>query len=259
VTRLQLWGFAVLMFVVQAASAADLSHAPAYKAPITAPVYNWTGLYVGGNVGFGWGKETNDYTLDGFPIGSDSSVFSGIIGGFQAGYNLQSGNWVFGLETDIQGSGQMGSRTSTLGCGAAPCGLLTQTFVDKLPWFGTLRARVGFTPANGWLLYTTGGLAYGELKDNGTAAVFTAGAAPTAVPYTFLDTKLGWALGVGVEAALTGDWTWKLEYLYLKPDDVSQSVSVPGVTFTANGHTYENMVRAGLNYRFGWDGPVIGK
>jgi outer membrane immunogenic protein len=74
-----------------------------------------------------------------------------------------------------------------------------------------------------------------------------------------LDTKLGWALGVGVEAALTGDWTWKLEYLYLKPDDVSQAVSVPGVTFTANGHTYDNMVRAGLNYRFGWDGPVIGK
>jgi outer membrane immunogenic protein len=257
VTRLQLWGFAVVVLVVQAASAADLSHPPAYKAPITAPVYNWTGLYVGGNVGFGWGKESDDYGLDGLPIGSDSSVFSGIIGGFQAGYNLQSGNWVLGLETDIQGSGQMGSHTSTLGCGAAPCGLLTQTFTDKLPWFGTLRARVGFTPANGWLLYSTGGLAYGELKENGTA--FASGATPTAVPFTFLDTKLGWALGVGVEAALTGDWTWKLEYLYLKPDDVSQTVSMPGVTFTANGHAYDNLVRAGLNYRFGWDGPVIGK
>jgi outer membrane immunogenic protein len=259
VTRLQLLGSAVTVLVVQAASAADLSYPPAYKAPITAPVYNWTGLYMGGNVGFGWGNESNDYGLNGFPLGSDSSVFSGIVGGFQAGYNLQSGNWVFGLETDIQGSGQMGSRSSTLGCGAAPCSLLTQTYVDRLPWFGTVRGRVGFTPANGWLLYTTGGLAYGELTDHGIATAFAAGGASTAVPYTFLDTKLGWTLGVGVEAALTGDWTWKVEYLYLKPDDASQTVAVPGLTFTANGHANDNLVRAGLNYRFGWEGPVVGK
>jgi outer membrane immunogenic protein len=260
VTRLQLLSSAVIMLVAQAASAADSSHVPTYKAPITAPVYNWTGLYVGGNVGLGWGKDTADYSLNGVPIGSDSLGLSGIIGGFQAGYNLQSGNWVFGLETDIQGSGQMGNHASALGCGTAPCSVLTQTYADKLPWFGTVRGRIGFTPANGWLLYTTGGLAYGALTEHGgTATAFTAGAASTVVPYTFLDTKLGWALGVGVEAALTGDWTWKLEYLYLKPEDATQTVAVPGVTFTANGHAYDNMVRAGLNYRFGWDGPVVGK
>jgi outer membrane immunogenic protein len=254
VTRLQLLGAAVIVLVVRAASAADLSHLPDYKAPLTPPVYNWSGLYVRGN-GLGWGNAS-DVGINGLPLGSDSNAFSSIIGGVQAGYNLQNGNWVFGLETDMQGSG---SQASALGCGGAPCSALAQTY-DRWPWFGTVRGRIGFTPANGWLLYTTGGLAYGELNDHGTASAFTAaGTAPTSAPYAFFDTKLGWTLGVGVEAALAGDWTWKLEYLYLKPEDASQTAAVSGLTFTANGHAYDNLLRAGLNYRFGWDGPVIGK
>ncbi len=229
------------------AHATDLGGMPAFQAPITAPAYNWTGWYVSSSPDAGASRGSPAGSFAGVPAGGTSGPLSGIIGGIQSGYSLQNDNWIFGLETDMQGFGAAGSQV--------PPG--SQGYSSTLPWFGTVRGRVGLTPASGWLFYATGGLAYGDFNAAGPATAFTAaGAAP--IPYTFTDSKLGWTLGVGVEGALPSNWTWKLEYLYLKPDDAGHANSVTGFTFTT-GHDYDNLVRAGLNYRFGWDGPVIGK
>src|SRR6188472_698066 len=88
------------------AVAADLAR-PAYAPP--PPMYSWTGLYWGVNVGYSWGRDKNQWNLVGFGTVCESQKMDGVIGGFQSGYNYQFGQWVLGLETDIQASGQKGS------------------------------------------------------------------------------------------------------------------------------------------------------
>jgi outer membrane immunogenic protein len=111
---------ATTAFVVLAATsagAADMTARPTYAAP--PPVYTWTGAYVGGNVGYGWGDAKSDQTLNNTAFGlgtggvqtSQSQKIDGVIGGVQAGYNYQFGTWVWGWETDFQGSGQKGGST----------------------------------------------------------------------------------------------------------------------------------------------------
>ncbi len=120
-----------------AATAADLPRGPAPYYPPPSSVYNWTGPYAGLNLGYEWGKVTNSNLEPG-----------GIAGGGQLGYNWQTGQFVLGVETDIQASGA------------------DDTFAPykfSNPWFGTLRGRAGFA-INNVLLYGTFGLAYGELK-----------------------------------------------------------------------------------------------
>jgi outer membrane immunogenic protein len=163
------------------------------KAPAMTPVasaYSWTGFYVGANAGGGWGRSSTDVVFDPLPhtlvidsaVGSASQAMNGGLGGLQAGYNWQASGFVFGLETDIQVTGQKGDSKSTgtvttLQVCLAPCvpppPLVTTGKLDyaqKLPWFGTMRGRVGVTPADGWLVYATGGLAFGEVT---TDANFT--------------------------------------------------------------------------------------
>src|SRR6516225_7853265 len=109
---------ATTAFVVLAASsagAADMYARPAYTPPpAPAPVYSWTGIYWGGNVGYSWGQSKNDNTASIIGLGvnvQESQNVDGVIGGVQTGYNYQFGTWVFGLETDIQASGQKGGST----------------------------------------------------------------------------------------------------------------------------------------------------
>ncbi|OLB78492.1 MAG: hypothetical protein AUI16_03580 [Alphaproteobacteria bacterium 13_2_20CM_2_64_7] len=108
--------FATTAFVVLAAAsagAADMSVSPVY-APPPVPVYSWTGIYFGGNVGYSWGQSKSDRTgsLVGLGVNvRESQEMDGVIGGVQTGYNYQFGNWVFGLETDIQASGQKGQHS----------------------------------------------------------------------------------------------------------------------------------------------------
>ena len=100
--------FVVLSAV--SAGAADMYARPAYTPPpAPAPVYSWTGIYWGGNVGYSWGQSRNDNTASIIGLGvnvQESQNVDGVIGGVQTGYNYQFGTWVFGLETDIQASGQ---------------------------------------------------------------------------------------------------------------------------------------------------------
>src|SRR5712691_6336628 len=158
-----------------AASASDLNYDRA--APLArAAYYNWQGLYVGANLGYQWGKVTNNPTHpDGFS------------GGLGLGHNWQNGQFIYGFETDIQLSGADDSVPPT-------------KFVN--PWFGTLRGRGGFT-FNNVLIYGTVGLAYGGLR-----AETTAGASES-------KTLGGWTVGLGMEMGLTPAWSIKAEYLYV--------------------------------------------
>ena len=171
------------------AAAADLPRGLAPYYPPPASVYNWTwtGPYAGLNLGYEWGKVTNNVTEP-----------SGIAGGGQIGYNWQLGQFVFGLETDIQAS-------------AADDTFAPYKFSN--PWFGTLRARIGYA-INNVMLYGTGGLAYGELKGE----------------FFGLEedkTLVGWTAGAGIEYGFTQNWSAKLEYLYM--DLASRTYSITGV------------------------------
>jgi outer membrane immunogenic protein len=253
--------------LAEAALAADMGPAPAavyLKAPI-AP-WSWTGFYVGGNVGYSWGSsDTTVSFIDstGVLLGSGANSFSldGVIGGGQIGYNWQAGSWVWGLETDLQASGQSGSASfvCAAGCGSGP---VTETLDQKLDWFGTLRGRLGFTVTPTVLLYGTGGLAYGDIQTDGVISD------PTT--FSISTIKAGWTVGAGVEARITGNWTAKLEYLYMDLGNVSDSVGTSIVPTACpvpkfNGNQYacpttlnssfasgiiDNIVRVGVNYKF---------
>jgi opacity protein-like surface antigen len=181
------------------AMAADLPvKAPVYKAPVIAPVvYDWTGFYIGGNIGYSWADwdSTNVGTVFTFPgsptafsNGASPNV-NGVFGGVQGGYNWQfNPHWLVGIEGDFEWSSEKASDPgaasvsvpSTIGtgiCDAHPPCTLTVTGATtndwKLPWFATLRGRFGYVADQTWLFYGTGGLAIGEMGFS-TSATTTA-------------------------------------------------------------------------------------
>ena len=176
--------------------------------PRLSPVrgYSWQGPYVGANLGTQWGTTTNNPTRP-----------SGVAGGLQAGYNIQSGPLVFGAETDLQLSG-------------AEDRFAPWKFHN--PWFGTLRGRAGYA-MNTMLFYGTVGLAYGTLSAQNTVTGATQST-----------TDLGWAAGGGVEVGLAGNWTARAEYLYV--DLNNRPYGVTGVNNGLESH----LLRLGVNFRF---------
>ncbi len=222
------------------AHGADLPTAyPAYKAPAMAPLlYDWSGLYVGANFGYGFGRATGDISGAGGGSSSISQDLPGVLGGVQVGYNWQSGHWVSGLESDIQFSAQENSNTTA--CATASC-----TRNDSMPWFGTTRARFGYA-ANRWLIYATAGVAYGEAESEIT--VSSGGASATG---SKSDIRAGLALGGGVEVGLTRHWTARLDYLYLDTGDIDNTATLAGVgTINGTARLHNNVVRGAINYRF---------
>jgi outer membrane immunogenic protein len=264
-------------FLFAAATFATVLAGPAIAAdmlvkappPPLPPAYSWTGFYLGGNFGYSWGisdPNVNFFDASQFIIASPDGSFKldGVLGGGQAGYNRQTGNWIWGLEADFQGSGQRGSRTYT--CAAGVCsttGLpVNETVSQQLDWFGTVRGRLGFALMPPMLFYATGGLAYGEIK--------TAGLISDPGSFSIDTFKTGWTAGAGIEARIVGNWTVKLEYLYMDLGDVSNNnltptgIIVPGVprngppvanhlttNYIASGPGItDNILRIGVNYRF---------
>ena len=224
--------FALMAVIGGVAHAADMQAArPAYKAPAyVAPLpYNWSGFYVGGNLGYGWATASADVTG---PAGLSTSASENLNGG------------IFGLQTDIQGTSQKASQTAA--CSAATCGVaVTATRDSKLPWFGTTRLRLGYA-SDRWLVYATGGLAYGAHK---TDVNVVAGASTGSGSNT--ETKAGLAVGAGVEMGLATNWSARLEYLYLDTGTITTTTAVAGYgTVTEKERVKNNVVRLGLNYRF---------
>jgi len=246
---------ALLALAIGPATAADLKPPPMYKKAPVAAVYSWSGFYIGLNGGYSWGRSSTDFTVTGVTVDSVSQDLNGWLFGGQIGYNWQVQTFVFGVEADIQATGQKGTfdfATPTVcpinNIAVLRCITGNGSVEQKLPWFGTLRARLGVTPSATWLLYVTGGLAYGEVDTNAT---FTIASASTSA--SFDTTRTGWVVGGGAEWAISGPWTAKIEYLYMDLGTVNNSFTglSPFTTVTTNSRITDNIVRVGVNYRFG--------
>lgn len=187
------------------------------RPPVYAPVlYDWTGLYVGLNGGGGWGRS--DISA---PISSGRYNLSGGLVGGTLGYNYQVGQAVFGLEGDIDWSDIRGS---------APC--YGATCETRNSWLSTARGRLGYA-IDRVMPYATGGAAFGDIKTS-VAGIGIGDAR---------ETKAGWTVGGGLEAAIAGPLTAKVEYLYV---DLGRGSSLLGSDARFQSH----VVRAGVNYRF---------
>jgi outer membrane immunogenic protein len=240
-----------------AAAAADLDARP-FTPMIPAPPYSWSGLYFGANVGFGWGRsaDTSNVNAGGPALFADTQTLNanGVVGGGQIGFNYQSGYWVEGLETDFQGTNQRAAHSFTCPAGVCSAPAVSATLNQDLNWFGTFRGRIGFAPLERVLLYATGGLAYGQVDSTSTLA----GTVRTN------DINAGWTAGAGIEALVAENWTVRVEYLYVDLGRVSDTftstvASIGGAPLGSNfsSHVTDNIVRAGVNYKFNW--PVISK
>jgi outer membrane immunogenic protein len=241
------------------ALAADLG-VPYYKAP--PPPCVWCGWYLGANVGGGWSESTGNFvtaTPDFGPaIAAGEVPFNlslnpgGAIGGGQIGYNWQSGAWVYGIEADIQGSGVR--KSLAVAAGVAPVSTISDA-ADELDWFGTVRGRVGVAARPNWLLYATGGLAYGQTRDSDHIFDPADPIAGGNFASNVSQTRAGWTLGGGTEWMFLPKWSIKVEYLYVDLGSSTATLLTTNAFFPTSSLTYQfthryNIARVGLNYHF---------
>ena len=219
--------------------------ANAYERP-----FAWTGLYIGLNAGYSWGKASADVDIAtsertrvfrafGLPAqtlvsddtvpgpsgsGSRSGDVNGWLGGGHIGYNWQAQRWVYGVEADIQWTGQDGDIAACLGPDCAKASY-------QLDWFGTLRGRLGYLLEPRSLLYLTGGLAYGHLSADFSAS----GPSIPTVSVSDSATRAGWVVGGGFEWAFDRSWSLRAEYLYMDLGTMRTNLgSVSGQTIIPN-------------------------
>jgi outer membrane immunogenic protein len=226
------------------ALAADLGPAP-------VPVYDWTGFYLGLNAGAAWNNSSVDENFDpSGPLGGladqleediegDQTAFTG---GAQAGYNWQIDSFVLGLEADFNYLDFHESKDISI-IGAAPA---DASLDFKADWFGTVRGRLGFA-ADNFLVYATGGLAYGhsevEAKADFGADTWHADEDKT---------NWGWTIGGGAEYAFDENWIIGAEYLYvdLGDSDFDFDSTVVGDNSDGNVDVQFSVLRARLSYKF---------
>jgi outer membrane immunogenic protein len=221
--------------------------------------FNWTGLHVGLNGGYGMGSHDYPITAAFGTIGvagKASLDASGFLGGAQIGYDHQLPNRiVVGLEADFDWAdidGPLGAGgTATLGGGAL--GSATASIGSKLEYFGTVRGRIGYAVTDPWLVYATGGWAYGGSDSSATITipgVFTGGVSKKV-------THSGWAAGLGTEWAVTPNLTVKAEYLHVDfGSETLANVAIGGATGRLKFDPSYDLVRVGMNYKFDFGSPA---
>jgi outer membrane immunogenic protein len=296
VNSLRLSAMTAVAFAALSAQAADMYAPKVSMKDMPVPEFSWSGFYLGVNSGYGWGASHSTVYTDAF----DATAFAatpaetfaaantaslwtqGGFGGGQLGYNVQRDRFVFGVETDIQASAIKGAAVAEAAVFPAATFLLPSVMSEaltksNLDWFGTVRARLGYSLGNtlffgNTLVYATGGFAYGGVKDTliaeltstNTTTAGTTATAGSAVNWDSRNANLtGWVVGGGVEVALSPSWSAKAEYQYI--DLGSTNLTAPtSLSYTPAGalaastdlgassvkidHTY-NTVRLGLNYR----------
>lgn len=192
---------------------------PAY----VGPEFSWGGVYAGINTGLGWGQsDWSSSVTTGF-----NSPAGGLFGG-TIGFNVQTGAFVFGLEGDVDGNWMRNSNSTGTGiCSVPGCAIQTS-------WFATARGRVGFAYDRA-LVYLTAGGAFADVQ------MFTNG-------LTEVTDRAGWTVGAGLEYAILGRWSAKVEYLYADLGSAGCGAATCGIDTTVSFKT--NIVRLGVNYRF---------
>jgi outer membrane immunogenic protein len=226
---LSCFGAVALAFAAQTASAADMP-GPIYKGPpaAVAPIFNWSGFYLGLQAGYGWGRTRHDFFTNpggAFVISSGNMNYDGFLGGGTLGWNWQAGTVVFGLEGDLSWANLVG--------GDAICAPQCRT---ALNWFGTGRGRVGVAMGT-MLAYLTGGVAFGDVRLSAAGV------------YNDHTTSTGWTAGGGGEWAFAPNWSGKIEYLYVDLGTASILYPPPS-PFRVDARMRFHIVRAGLNWRF---------
>ncbi len=274
IRKLLLASVGALALTGSAAFAADLpvrAPPPVYVPP--APIFTWTGIYVGGQIGYGWATGNNNFTgydpfylADPYITSNFGSTPSGVIGGGHVGYQVQLPQWsmfsssgvVLGLEGSVDGS----SLTNT-SAAFFPDGT-TVTAHTNADIQGSIRGKLGIA----WdrvLIYATGGVAFGGFNTNVNIAD---SGAITGAPFfangSVSTTRVGWTVGGGLQYAITDNWWVFAEYRYtdwgtINDGNLSGSGFLAGVQETAyfNGHRRldENQVQVGLSYKFDLGGP----
>jgi outer membrane immunogenic protein len=249
------------VFFGAVAVAADLpAKAPMY-APAPVAMFTWTGFYIGGNVGYHWGEDRTTTAAN--PIGwtlagagaidattPGTSKLSGITAGGQVGFNYQIGNFVWGIEGDVNWlGGNTPTRVVTPFTVINPADVFTTSVEPR--FMATVRPRLGVA-MDRVLFYVTGGLAisnarftdsFGSFGNTDIASVTTSA------------TTLGWTGGGGLEYAFANNWSAKFEYLYADFGTINTSIPscvtcAPGSNITVRHRYIENLARVGLNFRF---------
>jgi outer membrane immunogenic protein len=254
--KLLLASAALVALTIGPAMSADMP----LKAPVVAPppAFSWTGCYFGVAGGYAWGtsRAENDGTDGAIPITGNYQVRGGIFGGTSGCNLLQAGPWVLGVEGDLSWSGKRGS-----GNDLPPYNVTTVNQTNE-KWLNTDRVRVGYA-ANGWLVYATAGAAVASVAYSITGAGIIGGTV------TETHTRTGWTAGAGVEWAFSGSWSVKAEYLfvdfggvpYFNFNGLIPVLPGAGAVANRNGGVFlnDNIVRVGINYRFGGAAAVATK
>ncbi len=240
--RSALLAFSAAVLASTASVAADLPARTYTKAPVyaPAPIFNWTGIYVGAHIGAAFGGD-NGYatTLPGLTGSNREAAF---LGGGQLGADYQfAPNWLVGIEGQI--SGLSGSdRTFSNGI---------DSFRDRSDWLASITGRLGYTWGPG-LIYAKGGVAFRD--DNGLAA--TAGFLPAVASRE----STGYTVGGGLEYMFAPAWSAKVEYQYYNFDTTNVAFTTAGPVARALSYKDDlHTVKVGVNYRFNWGGPVVAK
>ncbi|GKQ53444.1 outer membrane protein [Bradyrhizobium sp. Ce-3] len=253
-----------------AASAADLPERSWTKAPpLVAPAFNWSGFYAGVNVGGAWYDGGNITTSSNVAslippaniilVPVSNSNQAGVTAGGLVGYNSQIDRVVLGVEADFNYIDLKSTRNGsiTVGLPGGVTGSYNPTNTSKIDWFGTVRGRIGFVPAERLLVYATGGLAFGDVKTN----IVHSQAFSNGLSRLWLgdnsDVRVGWTVGGGAEYAFTNNWTLRGEYLYVDLGSSATTATFQGtdplqsqIRYNASRENRFSVARAALSYKF---------
>jgi outer membrane immunogenic protein len=239
-----------------AAFAADLpsrAPPPVYLPP--PPIFTWTGIYIGGQVGYAWGNGSNNFNgFDPFFNGGqgvflNSSVGgtpNGVIGGGHVGYNYQINQWVLGLEGTVDGTSLSNTAVATFPDGSS---LNAHSNADIQ---GSIRGRLGVA----WdraLIYATGGVAFGGFNTNVSFNGNGAAGVPFFANGSVSSTRTGWTVGGGIDYAVTNNWSIFAEYRYTNFGSIRENNfgALPiGFVFNGSRQLNQNQVQVGFSYKF---------
>ena len=231
----------VAALVAAPALAADLPRRASAPAPVyAAPVFTWSGFYVGAQVGYGWTKDKFTVVT---PAATPFELApKGVRGGLHVGYNWQTGAFVYGLEGDLEFANARDSETRQI--------ILPVLVGSRLGTQGSVRVRLGYA-FDRTLLYVTGGLAGASLKQsvrNGAAVATNSG------------TEYGYTVGAGVEYAFTNNLSARIEYRYTDYGSTRGRGTLLGQAINSSIKTTDSAIRVGLTYRFGGPaGPILAR
>ncbi|MBZ9681280.1 MULTISPECIES: outer membrane protein [unclassified Mesorhizobium] len=200
---------------------------------LESAAHDWSGVYVGGHLGYGFGSTDATYNVPNTPAirGTQDYDIDGFLGGVQIGYDYQVNSAVLGIEADISGADIKGhSDEVNVGGG--------DVYDTKVDWFGSISARAGYAFGS-TLVYGTGGLAIGGVENR-----YLDGPADS---YSEKNTKIGWTIGAGLEQAITDHWSANAEYRYVDLRD--QTINYAPNSNTTFDNTFST-VRIGMNYKF---------